>query len=147
MSYQIRRINPYWFATPITPAAAILGAVVASVGILIGQDKVSGISRFLFLGGSAVCAVAVLAATKPAVSASFAVLGLLGFSFSFFVVPDVQMTGQSFLQKLLATILAAGMWTVMTDALVLAAAFFYNFFGAIWGGVQLDIVDTGTEGE
>jgi len=147
MSYQIRRINPYWYATPIIPAAAIGGAIVAYVGIVIGQDTASMISRLMIIAGSSVCGIAILAATKPAVSVTLAVLGLLGFSFSFFIIPDVQMAGQSFLQKLVATILADGMWTVLWDAMILAVAFFYNLFGAIWGGIKLDIEESGAEGD
>ena len=147
MSYQIRRINPYWFANPIIPMTAIGGAIVAYVGILMGQSNGGMIPRLMMVVGSCVCGVSVLIATNPALSATLAVLGLLGFSFNFFIVPDPQMVGQSFLQKLFATIMADGIYTVLMDALIIAAAFFYNFFGALWGGVKLNIEQAGNEGE
>jgi peptidoglycan/LPS O-acetylase OafA/YrhL len=140
MNYQIRRIDPFWFAHPAVPATAIGGAVLAFVGVVVGGSNPAGLaSRFLIVVGACACGLAILAATKPAISAMMEVLGLLGYSYSIFITPDLQMVSQSFLQKLLATILAASIYAVLVDALVLAAAFFYNLFSAIWGGIQLDI--------
>lgn len=148
MNYQIRRIDPYWFAHPAILVAAIGGAVIAYIGIVLGEGNPAGMaSRLMVITGSSVCGLAILAAIKPSISATMGILGLVGYGYSIFIMPDVQMIGQSFLQKLLATVLAAAIYTVLLDALVLAAAFFYNLFGTMWGGIQLDIEQSNPGGE
>lgn len=150
MSYQIRRIDPYWIAHPIVLALAVGGALLSCVGILIEQRGSAGpvSGSTLVILGALVAGAAILLAAKPAISATFGALGLIGFSFSFFFLPDLQMAGQSFGRKLLAAALAGLMYMPLMDALVLAAAFFYNFFGAVLGGgIALDIEQAGPEGD
>lgn len=138
MSYQIKRIDPYWMTHPFIPVLVAAGAVIALIGHQINNN-------FIGIVGVAVGSIAVLAATKPVLSAVLATLGLVGGVVTFIVLPNPQMIGMTFILKLLSTLLFAALYMVLMDALVLAIAFLYNLFGAGLRGISLDLEEAAGE--
>ncbi len=140
MSYHIKRIDPYWMTSPAIGAGVVAGVVLCCVGILLKQTVLTII-------GFAITGVAVFLATKIAVSAVLGTLGFFGGLATFILFPADRAADLSFMLRILSTALFMLLYTVLMDALVLAGAFFYNLFGAIWGGIHLDIEQAGPEGE
>lgn len=138
MSYQVKRIDPYWITHPMIPVLVVAGAVLALIGHQ--ADK-----AFIGIGGLVVAGVAVLLATKPVISAVLSTLGVFGGVVTFIVLPQPQMVGMPILMRLLSTVLFALLYMVLMDALVLAVAFLYNLFGAGLRGIGLEIEETGAE--
>ena len=139
MSYQIKRIDPYWITHPMIPVLVAAGAVVALIGHLTDRN-------FVGILGIVVMGVAVLIATKPVLSAVLATLGVFGGLVTFVILPNPQMVGMTLVLKFLSTLLFAALYMVLMDALVLAIAFLYNLFGTGLRGVSLDLEEAaGTE--
>ena len=138
MSYQIKRIDPYWMTHPMVPILVAAGAVIALIGHQTDRN-------FIGIVGVVVMGVAVLVATKPVLSAVLGTLGVFGGLVTFVVLPNPQMVGMSLLLKLLSTLLFAALYMVLMDALVLAIAFLYNLFGAGLRGISLDLEEAAGE--
>lgn len=138
MSYQVRRIDPYWMSHPMIPVLIVAGAIVA----LVGQqaDK-----AFIAIAGLVIAGVAVLLATKPVISAVLATLGVFGGLVTFVILPQPQMVGMPIVMRLISTILFALLYMVLMDALVLAIAFLYNLFGTGLKGISIDIEEAAGE--
>ncbi|OGR42505.1 MAG: hypothetical protein A2X35_11855 [Elusimicrobia bacterium GWA2_61_42] len=68
-------------------------------------------------------------------------LALLGGAVTFMVVPNIQMSPMSTMQKLLSMGLYALLYVVITTAVLVFAAFVYNILTGVLGlrGVTLDI--------
>lgn len=68
-------------------------------------------------------------------------LALLGGVVTFMVVPNLQLSPMTFMQKVLSAGLYALLYVVITTAVLVFAAFIYNFFTSVLGlrGVSLDI--------
>ncbi len=134
MTYHMRRINPYWHAHPMIPTGVAIGVILAVMGIK------SGNNLFAILGGVA-AGIALLAATRPAVSAVLATLGIFGGLVTFILMPNPQAAVMSFGTKLLSVGLFAVFYMVLMDALVLVIAVLYNLFSETLGlgGVRLDL--------
>jgi hypothetical protein len=107
MSYRIKRINPYWIENPIVSGVAIVGLVVALV--LVSREMIAPAIIAALIGGAAV-----VASTKPAVSAVLATLGLIGGLTTFVLVPSAQNALMSIPMKLLSTLLFMIFYTVLT---------------------------------
>lgn len=129
---RVTRVDPFWFRHPGLGAAAVAGGVVAFAGLERGNLALAG-------AGGAVFAVFVLLATKPSITAVFAVFGLVGGAASFLLSAR---PGVSPLLRLLSTAAYGLMYAVILDAMVIAAAFLYNFFT---GKLGLEAVAVETE--
>ena len=136
MSYQIKRIDPYWHSHPIVPVLVVAGAAVAAAGFR--ANKIS-----LEVVGVVLVAVAVLFATRVAISLVLASLGLFGGLVTFIVLPNRDLAGMSLGLKLLASGVFAFLYMVLMDALVLGVAWLYNLFSVASGGLSLDLEETG----
>lgn len=134
MSYHVKRIDPFWKASPVVLAVAAIGLVLALFGYQKAQMAIAGV-------GAALLAVGVLMATKPAVSAILGSLGLFGGLVTFVILPNPQTDGLGFGLKLVSTGFFALLYMVLMDALVLVVSALYNFFGGGLGlgGIRLDI--------
>ncbi|MBI4422936.1 MAG: hypothetical protein HY554_04385 [Elusimicrobia bacterium] len=138
MSYQVKRIDPYWLKHPIIPVVAVAGAIGAALGYQ-SEKAVLSVAGLVFLGA------AVLAAAKPVISAVLGTLGLFGGLVTFVLLPNPQMVGMAFPLKLLSTVLFGALYMVLMDALVLAVAFLYNLFGTGMRGISIDIEEAAGE--
>jgi hypothetical protein len=138
MSYRVRRIDPYWIKNPILPVIAVAG--VGAALALITRDMVPLAVISAVIGG-----LAVIASTKPAVSAVLGTLGLIGGLTTFILVPNSQNATMTLPLKLLSTVLFTLFYAVLMDGVVLLIAVLYNLFaGAIGlGGLTLDLEDEG----
>ncbi|MBI4347386.1 MAG: hypothetical protein HY553_11055 [Elusimicrobia bacterium] len=138
MSYQVKRIDPYWMTHPMIPVGVVAGAVLALVGHQ--SDKaVVGIAGLIVAG------ISVVLAAKPVISAVLGTLGVFGGLVTFVILPQPQMVGMPIGMRFVSTILFALLYMVLMDALVLAIAFLYNLFGAGMRGIGLDIEETAGE--
>lgn len=140
MSYQVKRVNPFWHTNPAIAVVVVVGAVLG----LLGYQK--DIKALSIVGGAA-AGLAVVFAAKPAVSAVLGTLGVFGGLVTFVLVPNLQMAGLSMVYRLLSTVLFAVFYMVLMDALVLVVAVLYNLFaGTIGlGAVQLELETTAEE--
>lgn len=134
MSYRVRRIDPYWIRNPILPAVAVLG--VGAALFFINRAAIVPAIAGAVIGG-----IAVILATKPAVSAVMATLGLLGGLTTFVLVPNAQNAAMPIGLKLLSTLLFTLFYAVLMDGVVLLVAVLYNLFaGAVGlGGLSLEL--------
>lgn len=145
MSYQVRRIDPYWMTHPMVPVLFAAGVVVAVIGQQ--ADK-----AFIAIAGLVIAGAATLLGTKPIISAVLSALGLIGGLITFVILPQPQMVGMPVTMRLISTVLFSLLYMVLMDALVLVVAALYNFFGASLGGIHMEIEETaapaeGTDGE
>lgn len=129
---RLTRVDPFWFRHPGLGAAAVAGGLVAFAGLERGNLAIAGT-------GGVVFGAAVLLATKPSISAVFAVFGLVGGTASFLLS---SRPGVSPLLRLLSTAAYGLLYTVILDAMVIGAAFLYNFFT---GKLGLEAVSVETE--
>lgn len=118
MSYRIKRIDPFWFTMPIVPGLAVAAGAAALFAAQSGRTPVAMVA-------AAACGIAVFLATKPALSAVFAVFGLLGGVVTFLVGPG---SGLSPLMRVLATAGFSLFYMVLMDGVVLAVSAVYNLF-------------------
>jgi hypothetical protein len=118
VSYRIKRIDPFWFTMPIVPGLAVAAGAAALFAAQSGRTPVAMVA-------AAACGIAVFLATKPALSAVFAVFGLLGGVVTFLVGPG---SGLSPLMRVLATAGFSLFYMVLMDGVVLAVSAVYNLF-------------------
>lgn len=135
MSYQVKRIDPYWMTHPMIPVAVVAGGVLALVGHQ--SDK-----AVIGIGGLIIAGVSVVLAAKPVISAVLGTLGVFGGLVTFVILPQPQMVGMPIGMRFVSTLLFALLYMVLMDALVLAIAFLYNLFGAGMRGVGIDIEES-----
>ena len=138
MSYHVRRIDPYWLTHPLITAAVVGGAALGSAGV-VGQRA------SLAWTGVGLVAVGVLLAAKPVVSAVLGTLGVAGGLLQFVVLPNRETYGWPMFQKLGSGVIFGLLYMIVMDSFVLAVAVLYNFFGALAGGVKLDIEESDAE--
>lgn len=133
MSYQLKRINPFWYTHPMIPTAVVIGGIVGLVGYKTQNLIVAGI-------GAVVASLAILAAARPVVSALLATLGLLGGLVTFVIVPGANVMGMGLGQRMLSVLLFALFYMVLMDALVLVVSVLYNLFAGVvgLGGLRLE---------
>lgn len=138
MSYRVKRIDPYWFKNPAIPVAVLAGALLAMMG---------GFSQkpTLAIVGAGVAAVAVLVGTRPAITGTVMLLGLLGGLVTFVITPNSQNAALSAFQKLLSVGFYTLFYAVLTEGALLLLCVVYNFFAAIssLGGISLELEDEG----
>lgn len=141
MSYRVKRIDPYWMKNPILPIVAVAGVLVALVAVQRAMFPVA-------IAGAVVGGAAVFLATKPAVSAVLATLGLLGGLTTFLIVPNSQNAAMTVPYRLLSTVLFTLFYAVLMDGVVLLIAVLYNLFSGVigLGGLSLDLEDEGESG-
>lgn len=143
MGYHVRRIDPFWKASPVVLTVAVIGALIAMFGY-------TRLNYLVAAAGAIIMAVGVLMATKPAVSSILGCLGFFGGLITFVLMPNVNTADMSMWMKLVSTVLFAALYMVLMDALVLVVSALYNFFAGSLGGLLLEIEPTGqaeTEGE
>lgn len=142
MSYQLKRINPFWKTHPMVPTAVAIGGILGLIGFM------KEIGPVAILGG-VVAGLAIFFATKPVVSLVLGTLGLFGGLATFVIVPNIQSAGMPMMMKLLSTGLFAVFYMILMDALVLMVSGLYNLFaGAIGlGGIRLELETEAEEAE
>jgi hypothetical protein len=140
MSYRVRRIDPYWITNPILPVVAIVG--IGAALALINKEMVVPAITAAVVGG-----IAIILATKPAVSAVLGTLGLLGGLMTFVLVPNSQNAAMALSMRLLSTALFTLFYTVLMDGVVLLVSVLYNLFagGLGLGGLSLDLEEDAGE--
>jgi hypothetical protein len=134
MSHQLRRIDPFWHTHPMIPTGVLIGGVCAAVGFVANKPVVG-------IFGGVVAGIAILAGTRPVVSALLGTLGLLGGLVSFVFVPSLNNDGMTLPMRLVSTLLFSIFYMVLMDGLVLVVAALYNFFSGVagLGGIRLEI--------
>lgn len=134
MSYRLRRIDPFWHTHPMIPVGVIIGGICAAAGFLANKPLVA-------VFGGVVASLAILAGTRPALSALLGTLGLLGGLVSFVFVPNLSSDGMSLPMRLLSTVLFSLFYMVLMDGLVLVVAALYNLFTGVAGlsGIRLEL--------
>lgn len=142
MSYQLKRIDPFWHTHPMIPTGVVIGGICGAIGFATGKPIIAGL-------GGVVAAIAILAAAKPVVSALLATLGLFGGLVTFVFVPNVNAATMSTPMRLAAALLFALFYMVLMDGLVLVVSALYNFFaGTIgFGGVRLELAEAAEQEE
>lgn len=134
MSYQLKRVNPFWHSHPMIPAAIAIGGLCGLIGFLKDIPAIA-------IAGGIVAALAILAGTKPVISAVLGTLGVLGGLVTFVLVPNLQSSGMAFPMKLLSALLFSVFYMILMDALLLVVAVLYNLFGGTLGlgGIGLEL--------
>lgn len=134
MSYQLKRINPFWNTHPMIPVGVAIGGILGLVGFQTGKPVIGGV-------GGLVAAAAILLATRPVISALLATLGVLGGLAQFVFMPNLNTVGMSMPMRWGAAILFGLFYMVLMDALVLVVSVLYNLFaGTIGlGGLRLEL--------
>jgi hypothetical protein len=136
MSYQLKRINPFWNTNPMIPVGVVIGGILGLVGFQMGKPVVGG-------AGGVIAAAAILLATKPVVSGLLATLGLFGGLVQFVFMPNLNSVGMSMPLRIGAAALFGLFYMVLMDALVLVISVLYNLFaGTIGlGGIRLELAE------
>jgi hypothetical protein len=134
MSYQLRRINPFWITHPMVPTAVAIGGILGLAGFATTKPVLS-------LVGGVVAGLGVLAGARPTVSALLGSLGLFGGLVTFVFVPNANALTMGLGMRIVSAVLFAAFYMVLMDALVLVVSVLYNFFaGALgMGGIRLEL--------
>jgi hypothetical protein len=134
MSFQLKRINPFWHTHPMIPTAVAIGGICGAMGYA------KGVLALALLGGL-VAGAGILAAARPALSALLATLGLLGGLVTFVIAPDLNASTYTAPWKITSILFYTLFYTVLMDAIVLVVSVIYNFFaGAVGlGGLRLEL--------
>ncbi len=134
MSYQVKRINPYWNTHPMIPTAVAIGGICGLMGFALEKPMVAA-------AGGVVAGLAILAAAKPVLSALLGTLGLFGGLVTFIVAPGLNAATMSLPMRVASVFLFAAFYMVLMDALVLVVAVIYNLFAGVigMGGIRLDL--------
>ena len=140
MSYQLKRINPFWHMHPMIPTGVAIGAILGAIGWATTKG-------FLMGAGAIVAGLAILVATRPAVSALFITLGLLGGIIRFAVQPDINAATLSPLLRWSAALAFGLFYMVLMDALVLVVSVLYNIFAGVVGlsGLRFELEEVNDE--
>ncbi|MBI4060299.1 MAG: hypothetical protein HY403_02595 [Elusimicrobia bacterium] len=129
MSRRVTRVDPFRLKTPVLPAFALAAGAAALFAAQAGRTAAAA-------AAAVPCLIAVLLATKPALSCVFAVFGLLGGIVTFFIAPS---PGLSPLMRVLAAAGFSLFYMVLMDGVVIAVCAIYNAFTRLgFGGVSLD---------
>ncbi|MBI3289182.1 MAG: hypothetical protein HYZ74_06665 [Elusimicrobia bacterium] len=141
MSYRVKRIDPYWFRSPILPIAVLAGTLLALGAGFASKPAVAVV-------GAVVAAIAILAATRPAITGTVMLLGFLGGLVTFVISPSSSNAALSAMQKAMSVAFYTLFYAVLTEGALLLLAVVYNFFAAIspQGGLTLELEDDGGEG-
>ena len=140
MSYQLKRINPFWNTHPMIPVGVVLGGVLGLVGFTAGKPVIGG-------AGGVIAGLAILLATRPVVSGLLGTLGVLGGIAQFVLMPNLNSVGMGMPLRIGAAFLFGLFYMVLMDALVLVVSVLYNLFaGTIGlGGIRLELADADDE--
>lgn len=140
MSYRVKRIDPYWFTNPALPVVILAGVALAAFGGYSGKAPVAII-------GVVLAAAGIVAATRPAITATMFMLGFLGGLSTFVVFPGGQNAGLPVFQKIMSTAFYSLFYAVLTAGALLLLSVVYNFFAAIssLGGLSLELEDESGE--
>lgn len=142
MSYRVKRIDPFWIKNPILPVVAIVGVLIALVGVQQVKTAVA-------IGGAVIGGLAIFLSTRPAVSAVLGTLGLLGGIVTFLAVPSPSTLGMTMGLRLVSTLLFTVFYTVLMDGVVLLVAVLYNLFAGVvgLGGFSVELEDEGGDAD
>ncbi len=134
MSYQLKRIDPFWHTHPMIPTGVAIGAILALIGYSTNKPIAA-------VAGGVIAGIAIIAAARPVVSALLGSLGLFGGLVTFVFVPNLSAAGMTIGMKLVSALLFSVFYMVLMDALVLVIAVLYNLFGVTLGlgGLKLDL--------
>lgn len=118
MTRRVKRVDPYWLASPLLTGLAGAAAAVALFGVRSGHSLVA-------MTGAAALGLTIFLATKPALSAVFAVFGLIGGVVTFIAAPSAGLTPP---MRLLATAGFSVFYMVLMDGVVVGVSAIYNAF-------------------
>ena len=118
MTRRLKRVDPYWMKSAFVPALAVGSGAAALLGAQSGHAAVA-------VAGASACAVAGALLTKPALSAVFAVFGLLGGVVTLIAAPS---PGLSPLMRVTAAAGFSVFYMVLMDIVVLVISAVYNGF-------------------
>ncbi|MEK7389846.1 MAG: hypothetical protein AAB036_09110 [Elusimicrobiota bacterium] len=136
MSYRVKRIDPYWFTHPAIPVAVFVGVLLALGAGFAGSHVIAVI-------GAAVASVGILLATRPAITGTVMLLGFLGGLVTFVISPNAQNQLLNVAQKAMSVGFYTVFYAVLTEGALLLLSVVYNFFSAVssLGGLSLDLED------
>lgn len=142
MSYRVKRIDPYWFKHPVLPLAVFAGAAIALGAGFASKPSVA-------ILGAIIAAVGILISTRPAITGTVMLLGFLGGLVTFVISPNSNNAALSAGQKALSVGFYTLFYAVLTEGALLLLSVVYNFFAAISsiGGLSLELEDEGSTEE
>lgn len=126
MSYQLKRINPFWHNHPMIPTAVIIGGICGLIGFQTSRPVIGGI-------GALVAAAGVLWGNLPLVSAVLGTMGVLGGILTFILVPNPNAVGMTLPMKLVSTGLFAIFYMILMGALLMIVTAIYNAYSNLVG--------------
>lgn len=140
MSYQVKRINPFWLVHPLIPTLVAIGGILGFVGY-------SRQTMPLAIVGGVVAALAIIAATRPAISLVLATVGLFGGLIQFVIAPALNASTYTPVEKLMSIAFYTVFYAVLMDAVVLVVSVLYNFYAGVigFGGINLQLEETDQE--
>lgn len=138
MSYRVKRIDPYWFKHPVLPVAVFAGAVLALGAGFANKPPVA-------IVGAVIASVSILLSTRPAITGTVMLLGFLGGLVTFVISPNPSNAALSVMQKAMSVGFYTLFYAVLTEGALLLISVVYNFFAAIssLGGLSLELEDEG----
>ncbi len=134
MSYQLKRVNPYWHTHPMVPTGVAIGLICGLIGYAMQNTLIAG-------AGAVVAGLSILSAARPIVSAVLGTLGLFGGAVQFLLVPNLSAAEMSLPMRLVSVLLFSVFYMILMDALILVVAVLYNAFAGVvgLGGVGLEL--------
>jgi hypothetical protein len=140
MSYQLRRINPFWLTHPMVPTAVAIGGILGMIGFATMKPALAVI-------GGVIAGIGILMGARPGISAMLGTLGLFGGLVTFVFVPNMNAASMGLGMRLVSAVLFGAFYMVLMDALVLVVAVLYNFYaGALGlGGFKLELDEAADE--
>lgn len=134
MSYQLKRIDPYWHTHPMIPTAVAIGGICGLIGYALQNPYIAG-------AGGCVAGLAILAATRPVISALLGTLGLFGGLVTFIIAPGLNAATMTAPLRVASVFIFAVFYMILMDALVLVVSVIYNLFAGVvgMGGLRLEL--------
>ena len=120
MSYRVKRIDPYWFKHPILPLIVFLGAALALGAGFANKPT-------LAIVGAVIAAVGILISTRPAITGTVMLLGFLGGLVTFVISPNASNAVLSAGQKAMSVGFYTLFYAVLTEGALLLLSVVYNF--------------------
>ncbi|MBI5246968.1 MAG: hypothetical protein HY923_07280 [Elusimicrobia bacterium] len=130
MSWRIKRVDPYWLSNPLVYGGAVASAILGVYGAGAGSTAAT------LVGGLGFCTTIFLAA-RPALSAVFATVGLLGGAAAFLFSAN---PGMGLLMRLVWTGGFGLIYMTVMNVVLLGVSALYNAFTrAGFSGLSLSL--------
>lgn len=136
MIYQVKRIDPYWFKHPVLSVIIFLGFVAALAAGFADKQKIA-------IAAGCIAGVAVIVSTRPAITGTVILVGLLNGLMTFVISPNAANIGLKVWERAMSVVFYALFYGVIAGGAVILLAAIYNFFAAIspQGGFGLELED------